>query len=139
MNFREAFLVLVHAIPGGRGLLTQSCGSPSTLLDPFPLRSMGSPLLLWESATPSDERSQAFDNHAIWCCWLQLSQFLMFNLRARAGGNWEESPLALLLRNTQNYTGFHTIPIIHTISQRQHGALQPFKLPLCSRHEWEGI
>lgn len=133
MNFREAFLVLVHAIPGGRGLLTQSCGFPSTLFDPFPLRSMGSLLLLWESATPSDERSQAFD------CWLQLSQFPIFNLRARAGGNWEESPLAPLLRNTQNYTGFRTIPTIHTISQRQHGALQPFKLPLCSRHEWEGI
>ena len=111
----------------------------STLFVPLPLRSMGSPLLLWGSPAPSDECSQAFDNHAIQCCWLQLTQSLMFNLRARTGGNWEESPLALLLRNTHNYTGFHTIPTIHTISQRQHGALQPFKLPLWSRHEWEGI
>lgn len=81
-------------------LLTQSCGSPSTLFVPFPLRSMGSPLLLWGSSAPSDECSRVFGDHAIQCCWLQLSQLLMFNWRARAGGNWEESPLALLLRNT---------------------------------------
>lgn len=103
---------------------------------PFPLRSMGSPLLLCGSPASSDECSQAFDDHAIQCCQLQFSQSLMFNLRARAGGNWEESPLALLLRNPHNYTGFHTIP---AISQRQHGALQPLKSPLWSRHEWEEI
>lgn len=32
----QAFLVLVRAIPGGRGLLTQNCGSSSMLFVPFP-------------------------------------------------------------------------------------------------------
>lgn len=103
----EALLALVRATLG------QAVADPELWLSlhtlcPLPIEITGHPHFCGDLA-PSHECSQAFDDRAIQCCWLQFSQPLMLHLRASAGGNWEE-PMALFLRNAQTALAFASFP-----------------------------